>query len=99
MGQAASSRLQPKVDARPEKQESASGPSATTEAVGAPSEGPTTIKKPFNAILRARIWTKSLMLRDPRRQILEYFRPGDDRGPLGYLQSHGLKPSDDPQKR
>ena len=99
MGQTASSRLQPKPDAGPEKQGGAPGPSEASGASGAPSQEPTAIKKPLKAMLRARIWTKSLMLRDPRRQILEYFRPGDERGPLGYLQSHGLRPSDDPQKR
>ena len=40
---------------------------------------------------RVHIWSRSLVLRDPRRQILEYFRPGDSRGPLGYLQSQGLR--------
>ena len=41
----------------------------------------------------AQLWARSLMLLDPRHKILEYFRPGDARGPLGYLRSLGEAPS------
>ena len=36
----------------------------------------------------ARRWCRSFVARDPRHQILEYFKPGDGRGPLGYLHDH-----------
>lgn len=39
--------------------------------------------------MHAQVWARSFMMNDPRRQIAEYFKPGDHRGPLGYLESNG----------
>lgn len=36
---------------------------------------------------------QALLDRDPRRALAEFFRPGDGRGPLGYLQDIGDVPS------
>ena len=41
---------------------------------------------------KVRRWSESLIQVDPRHQILEYFRPGDHRGPLGLLRARGEKP-------
>jgi len=38
-------------------------------------------------------WAFSFLDADPRRQILEYFMPGDERGPSGLLQSNRWTPS------
>ena len=37
-------------------------------------------------------WVHAFLVRDPRKQIARFFKPGDHRGPLGYLQDKGLKP-------
>ena len=37
----------------------------------------------------------SFAKQDPRRQIADFFRPGDHRGPFGLLASQGLTPSGD----
>lgn len=38
-------------------------------------------------------WTASFLDADPRRQILDFFMPGDERGPFGLLRSKKLQPS------
>ncbi|KAK3247033.1 hypothetical protein CYMTET_43457 [Cymbomonas tetramitiformis] len=40
----------------------------------------------------ARRWMRSFIQTDPRKQIEEFFRKGDERGPLGYLRREGLIP-------
>ena len=37
-------------------------------------------------------WVHSFLVQDPRHQIARYFKPGDHRGPLGYLLDHRLRP-------
>ena len=37
-------------------------------------------------------WRRSFLKLDPRRQIVNFFRPGDERGPLGHLRAKGLTP-------
>jgi hypothetical protein len=37
-------------------------------------------------------WVHTFLGHDPRRQICNFFKPGDHRGPLGYLQDKRLKP-------
>ena len=37
-------------------------------------------------------WRNTFVACDPRRQILDYFRPGDHRGPYGYLRAIGERP-------
>ena len=37
-------------------------------------------------------WTRSFLESDPRRHVAEYFKPGDERGPYGYLRAQGLRP-------
>ena len=44
---------------------------------------------------KVRRWSESFIAADPRHQILEYFRPGDHRGPLGLLKALGEKPAGD----
>jgi hypothetical protein len=44
---------------------------------------------------KVRRWSESFLAADPRHQILEYFRPGDHRGPLGLLKALGEKPAGD----
>ena len=41
-----------------------------------------------------RLWARSIVWRDPRRQINDYFATGDERGPLGFLQSNGWRKKD-----
>jgi len=36
-------------------------------------------------------WVKSLIDSDPRQQISEYFKPGDKRGPCGFLRDNKMK--------
>ena len=36
-------------------------------------------------------WVKAFLDQDPRRQLVEYFKPGDSRGPYGYLRAQGLQ--------
>ena len=38
-------------------------------------------------------WESSFVQADPRRQILEFFRPGDERGPGGLLKARDWTPS------
>ena len=48
-------------------------------------------KAPKKQLLaKSRQWAKSMIMNDPRHGILDFFREGDDRGPLGYLQTHCL---------
>ena len=76
---------QPPIAAEP------TGPAAPTNDAStkedASSAASTLLKK--RAHTHARLWTRTFILNDPRRQIHDYFRPGDDRGPLGYLESRG----------
>ena len=41
-------------------------------------------------------WRSSFVKGDPRRQIVEYFKPGDARGPYGYLRALGTRPGTGP---
>jgi len=43
-------------------------------------------------------WIKSVMDTDPRRQIVNYFGPGDSRGPGGYLRANNLEQSGPPSQ-
>ena len=57
---------------------------------GEPS-APRPIKKSLKPLLaKAHMWAKSLIMNDPRHGILDFFREGDHRGPLGYLETHSL---------
>ena len=47
---------------------------------------------------RVKLWWKCLLQKDPRRQILHYFKEGDSRGPAGYLAARGLRPEGPPSK-
>ena len=38
-------------------------------------------------------WTHSFMDMDPRRQIMHFFHPGDERGPLGHLRAMNMLPA------
>ena len=39
-----------------------------------------------------RKWASSFVQADPRKQIHDFFKPGDARGPLGYLTCQDLRP-------
>ena len=41
------------------------------------------------------LWLKVFLQKDPRRQILQFFQPGDFRGPRGYLAARGLRPEEE----
>ena len=41
-------------------------------------------------------WVRAFLGQDPRRQLVEYFKPGDQRGPYGYLRAQGLRPNGPP---
>ena len=58
--------------------------------VGRAMDGPRTslTNKP-----RRNSWIHSLLEADPRRNILDFFLPGDERGPLGMLRAMGSEPS------
>ena len=43
--------------------------------------------------LRTAAWLRAFAVRDPRQVLLKFFRPGDERGPFGHLQSQGLRPT------
>ena len=43
-----------------------------------------------------RNWASALIKMDPRRQICDFFRPGDHRGPRGVLVSQGIQPPSEP---
>ena len=62
-------------------------PAALSEAQEEP-EAPPRISK-FSS--RVKLWWKCFLHKDPRRQILQYFQPGDARGPAGYLAAQGLR--------
>ena len=47
---------------------------------------------------RRMTWSQSLVASDPRRQIFEFFRAGDQRGPLGLLRALGEEPEGEPVK-
>ena len=47
---------------------------------------------------RVVLWWKCFLHKDPRRQILQYFQPGDVRGPHGYLAARGLRPDGPPSR-
>eukprot|EP00966_Prymnesium_polylepis_P180878 4189566-Prymnesium_polylepis.1 len=47
---------------------------------------------------RVVLWWKCFLHKDPRRQILQYFQPGDVRGPRGYLAARGLRPEGPPSR-
>ena len=40
-----------------------------------------------------REWARSVIESDPRHQLADFFRPGDERGPLGYLKAKGWTPN------
>ena len=41
-------------------------------------------------------WVKAFLDCDPRRHLCDYFKPGDERGPFGYLRAQGLRPRGPP---
>ena len=44
------------------------------------------------------LWVKAFLEQDPRRHLVDYFKPGDERGPYGYLRAQGLRPRGAPSK-
>jgi len=38
------------------------------------------------------LWVRAFLDCDPRRHIVDFFKPGDERGPYGYLRAQGLRP-------
>jgi hypothetical protein len=44
-------------------------------------------------------WATSFLDTDPRRDILQFFEPGDERGPKGLLRSKSLEPSGNVETR
>jgi hypothetical protein len=43
-----------------------------------------------------RAWVKSFKASDPRHHLVEYFKPGDERGPFGFLRAQDLRPRGPP---
>ena len=41
-------------------------------------------------------WVKAFLDCDPRRHLCDYFKPGDERGPFGYLRAQSLRPRGPP---
>lgn len=76
---------------------------APSTAPTTPVAAPAALKRSKSSIARARLspfvlrdwgkWEHSFIQSDPRHQILEFFQPGDERGPNGVLQSLGERPS------
>jgi len=62
-------------------------PKRSGQDKGAPSAGKHTA---------AQRWARSFVDSDPRRQILEYFRPGTEQGPRGLLRVKGFAESEEP---
>ena len=38
------------------------------------------------------VWLRSFIASDPRHGLADFFKPGDERGPFGYLRAQGLRP-------
>jgi len=53
-------------------------------------------RRSSESFARAGKWVHSFLKADPRRQLADFFRPGDHRGPLGVLHSKGLIPEGEP---
>lgn len=67
------------------------GRMSDTTAIGDQSD-------PDKRSTRALAWAQSFVESDPRRLILEYFRPGDSRGPRGLLKFKGLTSNGKPSE-
>lgn len=93
-----------KVEARSPRLANSRGPdnkdSAFTD-VGSTNEGAGSFKAGASSVDAATsprsgkavsVWGRSFRNSDPRWQVMEFFRPGDRRGPLGYLRRHNLVP-------
>ena len=39
-----------------------------------------------------KLWYRSFKAADPRQHLVDFFKPGDERGPYGYLRAQGLRP-------
>ena len=98
MGQEAS-RLQPKPGASTPASSASRDAISCIEPYKAGTNAGDGSKPQSRGVAKARLWARSLAQQDPRRKILEFFRPGDERGPLGYLQSQGWKLNPDPHRR
>ena len=75
----------------------AHGRSSASEAI-APTRASAVLRQSVSRLSQrtsraSQLWARSLMCADPRRKIMEYFKPGDERGPLGYLRSLGSAPT------
>ena len=72
----------------------------TPDSVGLPEDLPCAHRKgafvssPRLTVIRSgqNLWYKSFLLSDPRQHLVEFFKPGDERGPYGFLREQGLRP-------
>jgi len=44
------------------------------------------------------LWRKAFLEQDPRRHLVDFFKPGDERGPFGYLRAQGMRPKGAPSE-
>jgi hypothetical protein len=42
-----------------------------------------------------KLWSRSFLQADPRQHLVDFFKPGDSRGPYGFLRAKGLRPNGD----
>ena len=47
---------------------------------------------------RRQLWRKAFLEQDPRRHLVDFFKPGDERGPFGYLRAQGMRPKGAPSE-
>ena len=59
-----------------------------------PTSGPAGSPRPMSELKK--LWARSFLRADPRQHLVDYFKPGDERGPFGYLRAQGLRPNGPP---